>query len=63
MADDVKETLISCIRCTKFALQMDELGDITGLKYCADICIDGAKALMVQNAGAIAKIKRKGKEM
>ena len=31
MADDVKETLISRIRCTKFALQMDESTDVAGL--------------------------------
>lgn len=30
IAGDVKETLISCIRC-KFQLQMDELTDTTGL--------------------------------
>ena len=31
MADDVKETLICRIRCTKFALQMDESTDVAGI--------------------------------
>ena len=33
MADDVKETLISRIRCTKFALQMDESTDVPGWRF------------------------------
>ncbi|KAJ8877700.1 hypothetical protein PR048_022155 [Dryococelus australis] len=31
MVGDVKETLVSCIKCTKFALQTDESTDVTGL--------------------------------